>query len=138
MSTFFGRRLSIICAALLGAAIIPAWILVRNNGIMAAVFFEQFFVQGAWGLYSSLIKINSSVIPIHLLELSPEHFRSFVVGTAYQLGNLVSSASSTIEATIGERFPLPPLSNGLGRYDYGLVMAIFMGCVYFYRISLQY
>ena len=49
MSTFFGRRLSIITAALVGAAIVPAWILVRNNGIMAAVFFEQFCVQGAWG-----------------------------------------------------------------------------------------
>jgi MFS transporter, SHS family, lactate transporter len=73
-----------------------------------------------------------SVVPVHLIELSPEHFRSFVVGTAYQLGNLISSASATIEATIGERFPLPPLENGLPRYDYGLVMAIFMGCVYFY------
>lgn len=49
MSTFVGRRLSIILASILGAALIPAWILVRNNGIMAAAFWEQFFVQGAWG-----------------------------------------------------------------------------------------
>jgi MFS transporter, SHS family, lactate transporter len=49
MSTFFGRRLSIIVVCLVGAALIPPWILVRNNGIMAAVFFEQFCVQGAWG-----------------------------------------------------------------------------------------
>lgn len=49
----------------------------------------------------------------------------------------MSSASATIEATIGERFPLPPLANGLTRYDYGLVMAIFMGCVYFYGIVLS-
>jgi len=69
------------------------------------------------------------------LELSPEHFRSFVVGTSYQLGNLVSSASATIEATTGERFPLPPLSNGVTRYDYGKVMAIFMGCVFAYGIE---
>lgn len=75
---------------------------------------------------------NDSVIPVHLLELSPEHFRSFVVGTSYQLGNLISSASSTIEATAGERFPLPPLPNGDTRYDYGKVMAIFMGSVYAY------
>jgi len=137
MSTFFGRRLSIIFASLMGAAIIPAWILVRNDGIMAAAFFEQFFVQGAWGYNSKKMfgLIVFRVIPIHLLELSPEHFRSFVVGTSYQLGNLVSSASSTIEATIGERFPLPPLANGLARYDYGLVMAIFMGCVYAYGTS---
>jgi MFS transporter, SHS family, lactate transporter len=77
---------------------------------------------------------NCSVIPIHLLELSPEHFRAFVVGTAYQLGNLISSASATIEATAGERFPLPPLPNGETRYDYGKVMAIFMGAVYAYGI----
>lgn len=79
---------------------------------------------------------DDSVIPIHLLELAPEHFRSFVVGTSYQLGNLASSASSTIEATVGERFPLSPLPNGLTRYDYGKVMAIFMGCVYTYLIIL--
>ena len=46
------------------------------------------------------------------MELSPGSFRTFVVGTAYQLGNLVSSASSTIESTIGERFPLTPLKDG--------------------------
>ena len=68
-------------------------------------------VQGIWG-----------VVPIHLLELSPEHLRAFVIGTTYQLGNLVSSASSTIESTIGERFPLPPGPSGLARYDYGKVM----------------
>lgn len=49
VSTFLGRRLSIIISACVGATIIPAWILVRNNGIMAAAFFEQFCVQGAWG-----------------------------------------------------------------------------------------
>lgn len=44
---------------------------------------------------------------------------------SYQLGNLVSSASSTIEATIGERFPLPPLiedGEEIPRYEYGKVM----------------
>jgi len=56
------------------------------------------------------------------------------VGTSYQLGNLVSSASATIEATVGQRFPLPPLANGTERYDYGKVMAIFMGAVYVYGI----
>jgi MFS transporter, SHS family, lactate transporter len=68
-------------------------------------------VQGIWG-----------VVTIHLLELSPEHLRAFVVGTTYQLGNLVSSASSTIESTIGERFPLPAGPNGALRYDYGKVI----------------
>jgi SHS family lactate transporter-like MFS transporter len=49
MSTFVGRRLSIILACIVGAALIPAWILVRNNGIIASAFFEQSCLQGAWG-----------------------------------------------------------------------------------------
>jgi SHS family lactate transporter-like MFS transporter len=48
-STFVGRRLSIIISCVCGAALIPAWVLPRNDGIMAAAFWEQFFVQGAWG-----------------------------------------------------------------------------------------
>jgi len=75
------------------------------------------------------------------MELSPGSFRTFVVGTSYQLGNLVSSASSTIEATAGEHFPLPPLiKNGkkTERYEYGTVMAIFMGCVFAYVIVLTF
>ncbi|OAQ98182.1 hypothetical protein LLEC1_07320 [Akanthomyces lecanii] len=88
---------------------------------------QQFFVQGAWG-----------VIPIHLMELSPGAFRTFVVGTSYQLGNLVSSASSTIESRIGERFPLPPSASGQSRYDYGLVICIFMACVYAYTMLLTF
>lgn len=58
-----------------------------------------------------------------------------VVGTSYQLGNLVSSASSTIEATIGERFPLPPKGK-TKRYQYGKVICIFMACVFVYVIIL--
>jgi MFS transporter, SHS family, lactate transporter len=77
------------------------------------------------------------VIPIHLMELSPGAFRTFVVGTSYQLGNLVSSASSTIEARIGERYPLPPKGT-TSRYDYGRVICIFMGCVYVYVIILTF
>ena len=69
------------------------------------------------------------------MELSPGSFRTFVVGTSYQLGNLVSSASSTIEATIGERYPLPPKGK-TARYQYGKVMCIFMGAVYAYVILL--
>lgn len=69
------------------------------------------------------------------MELSPGSFRTFVVGTSYQLGNLVSSASSTIESTIGERFPLPPKGK-TPRYKYGLVICIFMACVYVYVIIL--
>ncbi|KAH7084488.1 carboxylic acid transporter protein-like protein [Paraphoma chrysanthemicola] len=125
-SSIFGRRLSIIVMCILGGALLYPYTFVSNKGVIAAAFFQQFCVQGAWG-----------VIPIHLMELSPGSFRTFVVGTSYQLGNLVSSASSTIEATIGEQFPLPPKGK-VKRYKYGLVICIFMGCVYAYVILLTF
>jgi SHS family lactate transporter-like MFS transporter len=123
-SSFFGRRLSILVVLVIGALLIPAYVLPQSKTIMAGAFFEQMCVQGVWG-----------VVPIHLIELSPEQFRSFVVGTAYQLGNLISSASSTIEAKAGESFPKPSSSTDSahpGQYDYGKVMAIFLACVYVY------
>ena len=128
-SQIFGRRFSIIIISIVGGALLYPYTFTSSHKIMAAAFFEQFCVQGAWG-----------VIPIHLMELSPGSFRTFVVGTSYQLGNLVSSASSTIESTIGERFPLPPLISAKGvatkRYNYGKVICIFMGCVFAYVIIL--
>ncbi|RDL39850.1 MFS general substrate transporter [Venustampulla echinocandica] len=125
-SQIFGRRFSIIFISIVGGALIYPYTFTSSKAVIAAAFFEQFCVQGAWG-----------VIPIHLMELSPGSFRTFVVGTSYQLGNLVSSASSTIESTIGARFPLPPKGK-TNRYEYGLVMCIFMGCVYFYVIVLTF
>lgn len=123
-SSVFGRRFSIIVISIVGGALLYPYTYTSSTKVMAAAFFEQFCVQGAWG-----------VIPIHLMELSPGSFRTFVVGTSYQLGNLVSSASSTIESTIGERFPLPPKGK-VKRYQYGKVICIFMGCVYVYVIIL--
>ena len=126
-SNFLGRRLSIIVCCILGGALIYPWAFVTNGGVNAAVFFLQFGVQGAFG-----------VIPIHLSELSTPayEYRSFIVGIAYQLGNLASSASSTIESTIGERFPLP--ENGEDVFNYGKVMAIFMGCVFGYVLLITF
>ncbi|KAL4992757.1 major facilitator superfamily domain-containing protein [Aspergillus falconensis] len=126
-SQIFGRRFSIIVISIVGGAILYPYTFVSSHEIMAPAFFEQFCVQGAWG-----------VIPIHLMELSPGSIRTFTVGTAYQLGNLVSSASSTIESTIGERFPLPPTEEGVERYEYGKVICIFMGCVYAYVILVTF
>ncbi|RDA89871.1 hypothetical protein CP533_6659 [Ophiocordyceps camponoti-saundersi (nom. inval.)] len=123
-----GRRFSIVVCCVVGGALLYPYGYVRSTSIMAAAFFEQFCVQGAWG-----------VIPIHLMELSPGSLRTFVVGTSYQLGNLVSSASSTIEARLGERFPLPPgeeHGEKIARYDYGKVICIFMACVYVYVLLL--
>ncbi|KAK5005907.1 Carboxylic acid transporter [Cryomyces antarcticus] len=111
-SQIFGRRFSIIFICIVGGALLYPYTFTSSKAVIAAAFFEQFCVQGAWG-----------VIPIHLMELSPGSFRTFVVGTSYQLGNLVSSASSTIEATIGERFPLPPKGK-TSRYAYGKVICI--------------
>lgn len=127
LSQSIGRRLSIIICCIVGGALLYPYTFVRDESIIAAAFFQQFCVQGAWG-----------VIPIHLMELSPGAFRTFVVGTSYQLGNLVSSASSTIEARLGERFPLPSTEEGVSRYDYGKVICIFMACVYVYVIVLTF
>lgn len=49
----------------------------------------QFMVQGAWG-----------VIPAHLNELSPTAVRGTFPGLAYQLGNLLSSRNSVLQAKI--------------------------------------
>ncbi|KAG7660488.1 uncharacterized protein J8A68_006000, partial [[Candida] subhashii] len=58
-----------------------------------------------------------------------------VTGVSYQLGNLVSSASSTIEATIGERFPINAAE---GIYDYGKTMAIFVAAVVLYLMIVVF
>ncbi|ANB12043.1 Jen1p [Sugiyamaella lignohabitans] len=123
LSHVIGRRLMILICCVLGGAMVYPWAFSTNNAsVNAAVFFMQALgVQSSWG-----------VIPIHLSELSPPRFRAFIVGISYQLGNLASSASSTIESTIGERFPLtgPNGEHVPGKYNYGKVMAIFMGCVF--------
>jgi SHS family lactate transporter-like MFS transporter len=123
ISTLIGRRLTMMTACVIGGSLVPAYIFPRTLRIIAPVFFEQFFVGGVWG-----------PIPIHLMELSPPALRSLTVGLTYQLGNLVSAASATIEATIGERYPLPPLPNGTSRYDYGRVIGIFLGAVWAYML----
>ncbi|KAG7665044.1 uncharacterized protein J8A68_001353, partial [[Candida] subhashii] len=115
LSSFIGRRTAIIAANIFTLAFIYPW---AFKPMWVTAFFMQFGVQGAWG-----------VIPSHLSELSPPQFRAFVTGVSYQLGNLVSSASSTIEATIGERFPID-IEEGI--YDYGKTMAIFCAAVIVY------
>ena len=126
-SQMIGRRLSIIVVCVVGLGLLRPYCFTRNSAIIAAAFWEQFCVQGAFG-----------VIPIHLVELAPASARTTIVGTAYQLGNLASSASSTIEATIGERFRLSDNSKGDARYDYGKVIFTFMACVFSYVILIVF
>lgn len=92
VSQWFGRRRTIIVAAIVSMLLIPAWILPEGEASLSATgFLMQFFVQGAWG-----------VIPIHLNELSPPAYRSSFPGITYQLGNMISSPSAQIVNAISE------------------------------------
>lgn len=127
ISELLGRRLAVILCAIWGGAFIyPTFFKHSEAYIIPCGFLLQFAVMGAWG-----------IIPIHLTELtSRSALRTMISGTAYQLGNLASSASSTIESKIGSQFPLKGL--GDDAYDYGKVMCIFMGCVFGYLIIVLF
>jgi MFS family permease len=113
ISQWFGRRRSIIVAAILSACMIPAWILpTTERSLSASGFFIQFFVQGAWG-----------VIPIHLGELSPPAFRSSFTGITYQIGNMISSPSTQIVNALAESNFVTSVS-GKRVHAYGPVMGI--------------
>ena len=49
-SDIFGRRFSIIVMSIIGGALLYPYSFISNKKIMAAAFFEQFCVQGAWGV----------------------------------------------------------------------------------------
>jgi SHS family lactate transporter-like MFS transporter len=94
LSDGMGRRRTMVTAVLLGAAAIPLWVFAPNMAlIMLGAFLMQFMVQGAWG-----------VVPAHVNELSPAEVRGFFPGFAYQLGVLIASSISYIEALLGEHF----------------------------------
>jgi len=113
VSQSFGRRRSIVCAALISALLIPAWILPEGEpSLSASGFMMQFFVQGAWG-----------VIPIHLNEVSPPAWRASFPGITYQLGNMISSPSAQIVNAISEK-TFVTAANGKRVEAYGPVMGI--------------
>ena len=89
-----GRRRAIITAALLSIPMIPLWAW-SHTAVMLAVggFAMQFMVQGAWG-----------VIPVHLNEMSPPAVRAIFPGLAYQLGNVLSSRNSVLQAMAATKY----------------------------------
>jgi SHS family lactate transporter-like MFS transporter len=119
-SQIVGRRFGIVLACTLSAVLIYPYFFTSLPGLYAAAFFEQFCIQGAFG-----------IIPIHLVELSPPAFSAFVVGTSYHLGILIASPTSYIEAWGGGHYPLPSMEGdpaGTKRCNYSFVMAIFLAC----------
>jgi len=94
LSERYGRRKTIIWAALLAIPMVPLWAWTHSVAVLAAGgFLMQFMVQGAWG-----------VIPAHLNELSPGPVRAVFPGLAYQLGNLFSSRNSVFQVAWANAF----------------------------------
>ena len=94
LSERFGRRRTIMMAALLAIPMIPLWAWSHTAVMLACGgFLMQFMVQGAWG-----------VIPVHLNELAPGPVRAVFPGLAYQLGNLLSSWNSPLQSMAAVHF----------------------------------
>ncbi|MDQ2924238.1 MAG: MFS transporter [Acidobacteriota bacterium] len=94
VSERFGRKRTIVAAALLAILVVPLW--AWSHTVVALAlggFLMQFMVQGAWG-----------VVPAHLNELSPGPLRSVLPGLAYQLGALLSSWNIVLQSTVADRF----------------------------------
>jgi len=109
LSTKFGRRRSIVMAALLSLVMIYPWAYSTTVLTLAlSAFLMQFMVQGAWG-----------IVPVHLNELSPNAVRAILPGLVYQTGNLISSQTPHLLSHWSEA----------NNKNYGQTMAIFIGCV---------
>ena len=90
LSQRFGRRRTIITAALLGLPIVPLFAFSTQAGwLCLGSFLMQMCVQGAWG-----------VIPAHLTELSPDEVRGFYPGVTYQLGNCLAAFNLPIQEAL--------------------------------------
>ena len=110
LSQRFGRRRSIICAAVFGIILIPLWVFSPNLSLLVVGGFAmQFMVQGAWG-----------VVPVHLNELSPAGLRGTFPGFAYQLGNLFAANTAVMEAKLAVHF-----RDSAGHPNYAKALALF-------------
>jgi SHS family lactate transporter-like MFS transporter len=121
LSQKFGRRRSIILAAICGMILIPFW--AFSPGLSMLVlggFAMQFMVQGAWG-----------IVPVHLNELSPERLRGTFPGFAYQLGNLLAANTAVVEANLADHF-----RDATGQADYAKALALFAFVIFLALIVL--
>jgi len=92
ISDRIGRRKAIVIALVLAILAIPIWSHAPGIAVLVAgAFVMQFMVQGAWG-----------VIPAHITELSPDSVRGFLPGFAYQVGVMLASYVTYIEAVFAE------------------------------------
>jgi SHS family lactate transporter-like MFS transporter len=108
LSQRLGRRRSIISCAIGGLLLIPLWVFAPGTALLVlGGFLMQFMVQGAWG-----------VVPVHLNELSPAHFRGTFPGLAYQLGNCAAAFAAQQQAWLAER-----IRDGKGQPNYAVTMA---------------
>ena len=97
LSERFGRRRTIVLAAVLGLPVVPIFALSATAGWLAlGSFLMQMCVQGAWG-----------VIPAHLTEMSPDSIRGFYPGVTYQLGNLLAALNLPIQQSLASSHGYP-------------------------------
>jgi SHS family lactate transporter-like MFS transporter len=88
-----GRRRNIALGCALALPVIPLWVYSTSLVPLAlGAFLMGVAVQGAWGN-----------IPAYLNELSPPAVRAMFPGLVYQLGNLIASRVSPLQAGIAER-----------------------------------
>jgi SHS family lactate transporter-like MFS transporter len=94
LSEKWGRKRSIVTAALLSIPVIPLYAYGHSAFMLGTgAVLMQFMVQGAWG-----------VVPAYLTELSPAPVRATAPGLAYQLGGLVTSWNGKGQALAAERW----------------------------------
>jgi SHS family lactate transporter-like MFS transporter len=111
LSSRMGRRKMIALASALSLIAIPFWAYSSTAlGLALGAFVMQVMVQGAWG-----------VVPAHLNELAPPGIRATFPGVVYQLGNLIASRNSVIQANIAAQH------GTAGHPDYSFALALIAG-----------
>jgi SHS family lactate transporter-like MFS transporter len=121
VSQKFGRRRSIIFAAICGIILIPVWVFSPGlSMLVAGGFAMQFMVQGAWG-----------IVPVHLNELAPAELRGTFPGFAYQLGNLLAANTAVVEAKLAQHF-----RDASGHPNYAKALALFTLVIFFALILI--